>query len=250
MSIDLVAKNCDFSGLNMGFVPAVSAGLKYLNFYGVNKDRTSRNLADDSKVVVTGSPEYLPASARFTPYVNFLTTAQKQPADMTILMCVNLQKVSSSFIGTYRGTRPSADGVLSNGVRLTSAAGDGGSSQAALSFNVSQTSGVAGAATENVGASLLLHPTGWAFVSASVDATKRVALRSHTANLLQEVSLTKEKDINTTDFVIGGLKDTSTFSAPNEIAFCAIYERALSLSEKNEMYESIKKFMAVQGITI
>lgn len=252
MSIDLIAKGQDFSALNMGYVPEVPGGLQYLNFFGGGVARDARNLADGSDLELMGSPSHDVASTTFTPNLAYVRTRTVQPLETTILLCARLADVASMLLGTYHGARATGDGfAAARGLNVWTSpgtVGDGLVGEVALVAG--STSGVAGAASANFSTALPLVPVGWAFLSFSISAAMSTAAKNHTTGASVTNASAQTLDRNTHPFHIGGTPVAAGFPASNEIAFAAIYNRVLSVDEKDAMYRSVKRFVASKSIVV
>lgn len=244
----------DFSASAIGFVPPVAGNLAYWNFLGGDSTKTARNLADGGAAsTIVGSPAINSNSAVFGPGTSFLQTSVAQTASSTVIAVFKMPTEASSFVVSNYQSQRKDDSVTSNGMSLYTTAGAAGDGFLAVRFNQSQYSGVAGQATSNSLVELAASVPVATFravvgrCDAATHVRKIVDLTNGTSSSLTSASV---EDIGSASLRIGSGYTNTGFTASNEVAFVAIYQRALSDAEISKVYSFLKAYYAGNGITI
>lgn len=104
--LNLTSRGADFSK-SYDYVPPVSAGLQYLNFFHGGGDVVGRNLAPEgNSPQVVGTPTYGAGFATLTGGLNFLQTSIQDSSTFTLMAAFRGRELSSGkfpmVIGSFR----------------------------------------------------------------------------------------------------------------------------------------------------
>ena len=256
MGTNIILKNCDFSGSNLGFEAPVSAGLLYFNFFGKDAATTKRNLAGGLESTIVGSPSYTQTGTVFSSMAganNHAVTGYKQAKEMTFLFAAKLAEETQGFMaGTYRAPRQGDESVSGGGfyIGFTNEVASGGKMNPV--FSLTRYNGTPGAAyTPNRGFLTEGLPVNAfrAYAAKLSDAAKKITFTDLTTGNTKEVSWAGVMDLNTANIAIGSSTTQDLRGAP-EMGCAGFYDRVLSDDEIAKMYASIKAYFARLGIAV
>jgi len=243
----------DFSNNAIGFIPPVATGLEGWFQMGGSLSQSLRNLApggEDAEAV--GSPAVSASYISCDGLVDYIATTINETAGLTLIVVgratgdVLTPATRPAFIGNY-----GADGVNRGAMMFASASS---SAQAAILNS-------AGAYVDNGVDSQSLAPlqtevdvSVFRFMSMSFDpgGNQRTATRTPgTGEVIERVldRSTLTRMVRDAPIWIGGTPGNNSHG-PCDVAFAAIYSRAVTAAEENTLYADIKARMAARGITI
>lgn len=248
MGIAITAAGVDASENAIGFIlPIDMTGLEYLNYFGGDATRTARNLADGGDPgIVVGSPTYDASDTLFTPGTNYVQTTVTETADKTIIAVVNPQADANGTIcGNYRGNRVGDAGVLvfSNAMYYQSTTG--GDGKVTPLWQDGGWNETPGSASSSVAIS----------IGNSMDVGSWYCLAGRTASNVRKIfnkttsqsatsGTTTTVDIASSTYQVGSMPNSAGFTSPPKIAFLCIFNRALTDSEIDTMYTTVKAYLA------
>ena len=244
-------KGASFADNAVAFAPPIADGLEYWNFFGGDDARTKRNLAPGkANGTLIGAPTYNANSVVFNPRVNYIQTDVADGVDMTfIAVSKPLTDAQTILISSLQGPRPGATGT-SNGKSLYYASGASGSSDNLVQaiFSTSRWDGISSATTLVSSASTQTMPLGeWRAISGR-SSQNSSDLKVYGTVLGEVDVLTQQPDLTTAKYQIGS--STTGASVPVEIAFAAIYSRALLDNELTKVYDFLRGYYARRNIAI
>lgn len=239
MGTRITCKGADFESVASGYLPVVSSGLEYLNFFTSDAVR-ARNLAPGKPVAtVVGDPAVTAGWMTVTHGANYIQTGALLTPDHTFFAVSRQQtEAQGAIVGNFVavGTAQSqiywTQGALSDGlvrINSTMSVNNGGAISASV-YNYAE----------------IAHPTGPEAIGFRYLASSRVrTLNRFTAGAVGTSTLAYPLATpNSTAIRIGHGLAGST-----EIAAVAVYSRHLSDIESNTLYASIKAFLATRSIT-
>lgn len=249
-------KGASFEANAVGFIPPIAGGLEYMNFFGGDANKATRNLAPGKPAAgLVGAPTYNEHSAIFRPGANYVVTSVDDAESMTfIAVAKSLSDANTMIVSNFSGPRAGGVGTTtgkaldfgSNGVidglvtnKMFGPRWDGVSS-APVSPGVAITG--------------LQNPVGeWrAVVGRARESDKTLSIFNKTAGLSGSVGVTQVADLGASKMRIGGTAVASGGSFANavEIAAVAIYSRALTDVEIDKVYSFLKGYYSRRGMAI
>lgn len=256
MGIIIRTADTNFEDLAIGFIPPVTRGLAYWNYLGDNATKTKRNLATGLPVGLVGSPTYGVGYAALGETA-YLQTAAMQTADITILAAFR-NTVDANFVvvsnnGTTRAapyTGHTYGTSLYGGINIV---GDG---KVTHSFNQNVFDGNSATLGQiaTVAATTIVPINTFHFVSGKYDSSINVSsVNNITAGktaLTSAVAPNTIPDLGSFPIRIGHAYSTGLGTVAKDIAFCAIYNEALTDEEVSSIYETVQSYLATKAITI
>ncbi|EOV0602778.1 hypothetical protein ACK6VP_02985 [Klebsiella pneumoniae] len=246
----VIANNLDLSGQAMGYILPVSANAEYFNYFN-NANALARNLVSGKPAAVkNGSPVFNGQSISVTGNANFINTLVTQTDEMTIITVGEPTAVSGNFVhwSTY-------------GEAIT----NGGSGMTSQGYVRQST------ATNNPTVSLSYSADAWATRSqlayGVASGANTVKLRAIASVFSQSALSSRLRDLTNAQaqpqpFPAGSIigKSGPIFLGSHAVAgvensagnlyAAAIYSRALTDTEINTVYASMKAYFASKGITV
>ncbi len=118
--LQLIDKNQEALATSLGFVPPVSRGLRYANFFGSVFGPVGRNLVrGESPAAVTGAPALSTASAAFVQATAFLQTTVSQAPSQTVVSVSRPANTNTGFVvSQFQGPRQNGEPGTSLGVTV------------------------------------------------------------------------------------------------------------------------------------
>jgi len=243
----------DFSANAIGFIPPVASGLVGWFQMGGTLSQSLRNLApggDDASAV--GSPTVSASYISCDGLVDYLTTGIDETAGLTLIAVgratgdVLTPETRPAFIGNYGA------GGVNRGVMLYATASVGPDAAALNSAGAYLDAGVDAQYLAPLQTEVDL--TAFRFMSASFEpgGNQRTATRTPgTGEVIERVldRSTLTRMVRDAPIWIGGTPGNNSHG-PCDVAFAAIYSRAITAAEENTLYTDIKARMAARGITI
>lgn len=246
MGTRIIMPGADFENSAIGFLPFVSTGLLGWWFLNGSIGKARRNLllggADAS---VVGNPTITENYMSFLSGSNYLLTDVRETENLTIL-CV--ARSTASFVDN-----PNRPHLVSNYLASNSGAyiAVGGSPSGAPSASISSATFRDISGTINSGGSTVnvADFTKWKFL-AGVHTSAQSAMYSLTDNFedIDPKGGTRILKPNV-PFRIGSSEGTQ-FRGSSDIAFVAIYNRALQKNELETLYAQVQAYLGPKGITI
>lgn len=255
MGLELRSSTIDASNNAIGWVcPIDATGLVYANFFGGTATTTARNLAfEGEEVEVVGNPVENAKYTLFKPGVNFVRTASLETADKTlIIVCRPVSENKSRIIGTYRGDRPGNEAVLSNGVNIWLGLGTTtGDNLLTATYDDAGWSGTLGSISNSIPISLdnSVSVGQWCCLIGKTTSNVRKFFNK-TANVSATSANTTQVDLSASAYEIGSTRGFTGYDSNIDLAFAAIFERALSDVEITKMYDFLKAYMASYALPI
>jgi hypothetical protein len=242
--IDLPAAS--FAAIADGFMAPVSGGLIGWYFHGGTLEKSLRNLAGGLAATQQGAVSIGENWIRATPLINYIQTNHAETADMTLLSVFRTDQNFASaaarpiMVSNYTGS-PSRGFSL----YVPGASGSTTPATGLLRNTVGYAAGV-------VNASLTVPDmTRWTFAAGTVQAGVGQSIYNMTTGQKASVAEAAGATRNIGDqmFRIGSSYSTN-FVGPSDIAFTALYSRALSAAEIDKIYQFMKGYFARRSMAI
>ena len=255
MGLEFRSSTIDASANAIGWVcPVDATGLVYANFFGGTATTTGRNLAAGDPVVVIGNPTESAKHTNFTPGANFVRTGALETAEKTLIAVVRATSEGKSrFIGTYRGDRPGNEAVLSNGVNLYFGLGTNtGDSKLTLVYDDAGWSGTPGSPSVAVPVQMNDSVTvgNWYCLVGRTTSSNVRHLINKTSATSATTGTVTAPDLSASPYEVGSTRGYTGFDGNVDLAFAAIFERALSDEEITTLYEFLQTYMATYSTPI
>lgn len=250
MGVKITVKGSDFSARAVAYVPKVSDGLQYLNFFGKEVQTLARNLAPGKPPgIVVGSPVFDDTSASFSYLKDYVKTGVLQTQDATLIAVFKVP-LSNAIVWRHIVSNFGANvgAGLKYGLSL------------ALKLDVPDARGTlglvstTGGAATTVGNARPVSLGSYVCLALTADSVGRVvAISNLTASSKASATYVvgNQTELNG-EFLIGsaaGLRSDSTGGVTN-VCYASIYNRPLSAPELVTVYEDLKKFYSLRGISI
>jgi hypothetical protein len=240
----------DFSANAVGFVPPVASGLAGWWLLGGSQSASVRNLAPGgSDAGVGGTPSYGAGYVSFDGVAgNYFTTSIAETADMTLIVAArSLDTFATTtdrpqIIGTYQF------GAVPHGITLAATAvGTGGLPAASLTNWASYDNGTGTSMGHNV-------PGFDNFKALAAVVESGVGRRTHDltagTSTTAATALTRVGAGISTRTVRIGMGAGLGSRGISDVAFAAVYTRALSAGELTTIYDFIQPILAGRGVTV
>lgn len=250
MGVLIRVKSAGFESSAVAFIPPISDGLEYWNFFGGGASKAARNLASNKPGgVVVGNPVYGEHSAVFTGQSAYIQTGVEDSADMTLIAVAKpISDAGAHIVSSFSGQRANgATGVSLGKTLWFTNGGQDGDGLAQMVATQGRWSGVSGSASLSVTSGTLGLPINqWVAVTALMGATSN-QIKNNSSGFVDTDTPTGVTDPSTLRLRVGS---ATVAGASSEIAFVAAYSRLLSMAEVDAIYAFLKKYYARRGIAI
>lgn len=250
MGVKFTIKGADFSSLAVSYSPKIPNGLQYLNYFGGDKKTLTRNLAPGRPAgIVVGNPVFDGVSASFSYLKDYVKSGVIQSPNSTLLAVF---KVPTSAEIVWRHIISNFGGSVGTGLKYGLSMAlklDSPDCRVTLGL-VENSSGVATTAG-NVRPITLGSYVCMAVTTNS--AGRAVAITNLTAN--SKTSGTYASNFSPElngELLIGSAAGLRVDSANGAINIChaSIYNRELSDAELRTLYDDLKLFYGLRGVSI
>ncbi|HFV9293470.1 TPA: hypothetical protein ACIAIE_003314 [Serratia fonticola] len=256
MGVRIVVESQNAGDSSIGFYPPVSGGLLHWNFPGVNEKITARNLAPNGATgVISGSPTYNPRSVSFPNTAgDMLNTGILETDNMTLICIQDVDSGAGGLLNNIGSRRASDPSKFTYGLGLSMSA-TSTSSHKFLNATVGHqsTDGASnsfadiGLRVDNAEGSVFFRAltmdestaTATHYVPGGYEGTTRVFTRP----------AGRIRGKGSQPFIIGRVW-AYLGNSPQTLYFSAIYNRVLSASEIDIIYQFTKGYFADQGIRV
>ncbi|CAN7332410.1 hypothetical protein LJR143_001682 [Pseudoxanthomonas sp. LjRoot143] len=257
MGVILRANGVSFEANPVGFVPPVPDGLEYWNYLGVDATTSARNLAPGKAPgAVVGDPVFAGGYATLNP-LGFIQTQALQSADLTLVAAFRLTaEVSAQVMSNNSSARKAPLTGSTFGASLWTQAGTLGDNNVGISFNQNQFDGTSahnGQTTLIASLSNQAINTWRCVAGIHTDSTNQSVVRNLSNGTSATVTASAPNtipDIGAGPFRIGYGNNSGLGTGASDIAFAAVYSRALALAELQAVYDHAKAYLAKRGISI
>lgn len=244
MGARIVLPDADFEQTNIGFLPAVTGASGWW-FLNGTLEKASKNLISGQLADVVGLPTTEDGFVSLRGTVNYLVTDVYETASMTMLA---VARSAADFT-----TNPSRPAFVSNYLASTGGAG----------LNVSAASptapaaGVSSSTYRNVNGSLtsggstvaVPDMTAWHFF-AGVHAPEYSSVYDLTLGISDYDARTGTRVIKDTVAMRLGSSEGTTYGGISDMAFAAVYPRALTTGEVDAVYRQVQAYLSRRGIEV
>lgn len=239
--VRIISANADYSA-SLEYALPVS-GARYWNFFfGL----ASTNLGSGGSQAVVGSPAKLTGYYSFNAPSDYVDTGVLLPASATLLVVAKTPVSDTTAVGaTFIGNWASSAGVGSipagayispraTGIRGSAVANNGGT-------------------TVNMIEDLSVDEMAWRFIALTVNggvSTSSITIADLTANVSSTETQSFPLRASNLTVKIGANPAAPSFTSDTDIAFGAVYDRALSVSEIASIYTAVRAVAARSAISI
>lgn len=243
MATIIKVKGADFSANAVGFIPPVAADLAGWFFPNGSLAQAKRNLAPGgADAAVTGAPVIGTAYTRFKGRTNYLDTGLAETPAITLLAVARaVIPASGSAQALIVSNYGSGTGVSLTKPQLTAPSSVSGTENVYAGFSAPTGLATASAVVSN--------GTAWAFTAGVVTPGTGLQFIDKTRGLLGSLSTATARSLGTSSLLIGSGYDIS-WTGESDIAFAAIYTRALEAAEIDTVYQFVKTYLAKRSITV
>lgn len=250
MGVKIVIKDADFFADAISYIPPVSEGLQYLNFFGKSANTLARNLAPGkAPAVIVGNPLLSANGAGLSYLERYVKTGVAQTKSVTLISVVMIPTVATNIwrhlISNFG--RDNLTGGLKWGVSLGLKLD---SPDIRNTLGLVATDGSAASSTGNAAAVTLGTPV---CAVARVDhVAKMASVNNMTTGLNRSATYAAkyEPELNG-EFFVGSAVGARADSIGDVVtSFAAIYDRALTDGEVATVYAGLKAFYAAKGLAI
>ncbi|MBM7423820.1 hypothetical protein [Spongiibacter marinus] len=251
MGLVLRVKNADFSASAVAVVMPVMDDLAYCNFFGGNEANLVRNLAPNGELsIVSGAPQVNDNSVVLGGGYGYIQTQVDDDSEVSIITVVRaLEDVGGAIVVGNTSSASQVHAGTTQGTALYFTQETAGDGALAARFNSAQTDG---STSSGVIASLIGGVTEDQFCCLA--ASRKASTKART---VKNLSTAAQNVVNGSldpdygeQFRIGRGYNLSTFPDDVEVAFVAIYKRALSDAEFSAMYDYLKGLFSSKSIEI
>jgi hypothetical protein len=239
MGILITISNADFSERAIGFLPPVPEELEYWNYFGGSERQTTRNLAPGKAgAMLKGAPAIEHGYCRFESAFNFVETTVPDMTAATLLCAARAPELgagSAFMVATFIDSKPGEIGTSLYFQNVT----------AHISVSRRKKDGLEEAQFSPI------HPAeldNWNFYVARF-SDERQSVENLTLGVKNQMDgvAPRGKSLQNT-YRIGS--SWSGIAGPIEIAFAAIYSRAIDDNEVKSVHERAKSYLATRDIVI
>lgn len=244
-----IQKDVDFSAVATGYLPPVTAGVEYFNFFN-SEDSLTRNLIPNKPTPAkNGSPLFNTNGQSFllTNLLNFINTGIKLTDEMTIITVAEPTGADGNF-----PTWSTTGSPITNGGSLTS---QSFMRQSATTRNptISLSYSTDGFVTRNnlsYGVSSGVNQIKLRAVAAAFSQTAMTSrLHDLTNNQVRQAAVPANGVLGKAGNILLGSHYNAAESSQGNLYAAAIYSRMLSTAEINQVYAALKAYYSKRGIT-
>lgn len=235
----------DFSANAVGFIPPVSSGLVYWGLFGDTLAKTTRNLAPGaSAATAVGNPGISAGYASFLPANNYISTGLVDTTSLTYLFVA--RSTSDMVSTTNRPFYMGVSGLLAgSGIYAYQVNG----AMPAVNLRFTATVSVGGTPTNKILVQTIANLSTWSFIGATLDSGVAMNTYNKTDGTTATLA-TPDPHLITPTTILRVGSGVGGYGGAHDMAFAAVYNRALTSAEITTVYAFVKSYLATRSITV
>ncbi|HGH5394207.1 TPA: hypothetical protein ACJI3N_000681 [Raoultella planticola] len=244
-----IQKDVDFSAVATGYLPPVTAGVEYFNFFNSEAALTRNLIPNKPTPTKNGTPLFNENGQSFllTNLLNFINTGIKLTDEMTIITVAEPTGTDGNF-----PTWSTTGSPITNGGSLTS---QSFMRQSAITRNATislsySTDGFVTRQNSSYGVSSGVNQIALRAVAAAFSQTAMMSrLHDLTNNQVQQASIPANGVFGKAGNILLGSHYNAAESSQGNLYAAAIYSRMLSATEISQVYAALKAYYSKRGIS-